>query len=722
MFMKRILLIMFILLSILGKGLAQVETHYYQNGEITHNPWQSTHRSMDVKRMPSFDLAQLQREDAENDDSGGLFRFGKGFDVSYSLADGQWENVENGRLWTMSFFSEGALSLNFVFNDFHLPEGAELYIENKDKTVLYGPVTTEALTENGYFLTDIILGSQATIFLFEPSWCEGESSLTIKRVVHGYRDSDLQFSNGRPYVPRYYVTCYPDYEMEADGIGLILNSSGTALGNGALMMTTDYSFKPYFLTVYDFVDANEDGVISDTELSSAQNSAFKFRYKYTTCQGSNTTVSYTYNHATFRSAWNTTKFTLFEITGNLKNNPNLTWLGWDRSGEQPTSATCVFYPSSAPEAIIFDQIFNSNSNNNICLGSHSWRAIYDIGIPESTTPGAPLLDQNRKVVGQIYCKAVSNDYPQYQNYTEAGKLSESWTGGNTNSSRLSNWLSPNSTLTSINSYRAMIIKGPSKITSSATYHVQNLPSGMSVYWTLSDSYYSQNCMQQNYSANWCTITRSSVQEMTNATLTAHIIHNGQNICNFTKLISTGNGFDGTYYNGQSTVPIDLPSPLYVLPGTLVTISSSYLVGASVVQNGGNATPTSWIFNSSSGVLKVGMPSSSGKSIIVRVTCVGGAIYNLPIMTTNELFPVMSLSMSGNLLEVAVTPSDTSKAFSSCNKEWTLRAYNSLTGEKMCEQKTSETSYSVNTSGWKPGVYLINAVVGDKVLSEKVIVK
>ena len=87
--MKRILLIMFILLSILGKGLAQVETHYYQYGEITHNPWQSTHRSMDVKRMPSFDLAQLQREDAENDDSGGLFRFGKGFDVSYSLADGQ---------------------------------------------------------------------------------------------------------------------------------------------------------------------------------------------------------------------------------------------------------------------------------------------------------------------------------------------------------------------------------------------------------------------------------------------------------------------------------------------------------------------------------------------------------------------------------------------------------------------------------------------------------
>lgn len=729
--MKRYYLVVFFLLTMIGAGYAQVETHYYQDGETSHNPWHSVRRNMDVKRMPSFDLAQLQREDVENDNAGRLFRFGKGFDVSYTLADGQWEDVGGGRLWAMTFISEGALSLNFVFNDFRLPEGAELYIENEDKTVLYGPVTSEATTENGYFLTDIIPGSQATIYLFEPSWCENESSLTIKRVVHGYRDGGLQLSQapiGRPYIPHYYTPCYPNYEMEANGIGLVLSSSGTSLCSGALIMSTDFSFKSYFLTVYDLVDMNEDGTITDTELSFVQNCSFKFHFKLTECQGSSNTVSYTYNHATFRAAWNTTKFALLEITGSLKNNQNLTWLGWDCSGTQPTSTTCLFYPPFVPVAIIFD--YDSPSSNGNALGNHGWKSMYELGVPESGISGAPLLNQNKKVVGQIYSFGYNTDYPQIVNHTEAGKLSESWIGGGTYNynKNLGHWLSPNSGQLTMNSYRAMIIKGPNKIISSATYHLQNLPNGMTVHWSLNDSYYSQNCMTQNINANWCTITRVSGHELTNATLTAYVYQGNQVICSFTKMISTGNGFDGTYYNGQTTVPIDLPSPLYVLPGTLVTITSPNLVGATVTQNGGNATPTSWTFNSSTGVLKVGMPSSTGMAVVVKATCSGGAVYNLPITTTNNPTYFMYLSMSGSNIQVSFTPNESSEAslarsFSDKDKkEWTLKAYNSMTGEKVFEKVISDQTYSINTIGWKPGVYVINAVVDKEIYSEKIVVK
>lgn len=98
--MKRFDFVMLFLLSMFGAGYAQVETNYYQEGETSHNPWQSERREMNIRRMPSFDLAQLQKEDADNDETRGLFRFGKGFDVSYSLADGQWEDVDGGRLWT----------------------------------------------------------------------------------------------------------------------------------------------------------------------------------------------------------------------------------------------------------------------------------------------------------------------------------------------------------------------------------------------------------------------------------------------------------------------------------------------------------------------------------------------------------------------------------------------------------------------------------------------
>ena len=78
------------------------------------------------------------------------YRFGKSFDVSYSLSDGQWHEVEGGRLWTLSFESEGAISLNFIFENMCIPEGASLYIVNQDKTVVYGPVTSEVVVPSGH--------------------------------------------------------------------------------------------------------------------------------------------------------------------------------------------------------------------------------------------------------------------------------------------------------------------------------------------------------------------------------------------------------------------------------------------------------------------------------------------------------------------------------------------------------------------------------------------
>lgn len=156
--MKRFTLI-FILLASVICIFAQVETRYFKEGYASKELRKAMHTNENVISMPSFDIEALRKEDIERDKKPGLFRFGKGFNVSYSLVDGQWEETDGGRLWTMTFESKDALSLNFVFNDFYLPKGAELYIINKNETVLYGPVTSDAITENGVFLTDIIEGS-----------------------------------------------------------------------------------------------------------------------------------------------------------------------------------------------------------------------------------------------------------------------------------------------------------------------------------------------------------------------------------------------------------------------------------------------------------------------------------------------------------------------------------------------------------------------------------
>ena len=93
------------------------------------------------------------------------YRFGKGFDVNYSLAYGKWIKVDSGRVWLMKVSSPGAYSINFIFNELSLPEGAELYLYSYDGSMVYGPVTSKQNLERKLYLTDIIKGESVILYL-----------------------------------------------------------------------------------------------------------------------------------------------------------------------------------------------------------------------------------------------------------------------------------------------------------------------------------------------------------------------------------------------------------------------------------------------------------------------------------------------------------------------------------------------------------------------------
>ncbi|HBX19327.1 MAG TPA: hypothetical protein DEF88_02610 [Porphyromonadaceae bacterium] len=138
----------FILIFFMGffcVGYGQVETKLFpaknalqQTTHIRNHP-----RTTKIRKMPSFNSQKMLDEDTQNEGLDVPFRFGKGFDMNITLTDGEWTDEENGRLWSMAFQSEGAYSINFVFNDFYLPDSAELYIVNSEGTMLYGPVTSK---------------------------------------------------------------------------------------------------------------------------------------------------------------------------------------------------------------------------------------------------------------------------------------------------------------------------------------------------------------------------------------------------------------------------------------------------------------------------------------------------------------------------------------------------------------------------------------------------
>jgi len=138
--------------------------------------------------MPGFDVNRLLEEDESVKRMDVPYRFGKGFDVNYTLADGIWTKVDSGSVWLMKVTSPEAYSINFIFSELFLPVNAELYIYNYDGNMIYGPVTSKQNMEKGIFLTDIIMGESVILYLYVPENKETNTRLVISKIVHGYKD------------------------------------------------------------------------------------------------------------------------------------------------------------------------------------------------------------------------------------------------------------------------------------------------------------------------------------------------------------------------------------------------------------------------------------------------------------------------------------------------------------------------------------------------------
>jgi len=55
-------------------------------------------------------------------------------------------------------------------------------------------------------------------------------------------------------------------------------------------------------------------------------------------------------------------------------------------------------------------------------------------------------------------------------------------------------------------------------------------------------------------------------------------------------------------------------------------------------------------------------------------------------------------------------------------EWDLEVYDAIQSMKTKTQKIKGNKQTISTSGWKYGVYIVRAIVGKDIISEKLVVK
>lgn len=350
--------------------------------------------------------------------------------------------LPNGNtLYQYRIKSKEAVSLNVIFSKFHLAEGTTLHIIAAGSSEYIGAYTSLNNSIAAKLGTDLLYSDDIIVEVNEPAANKNKSELEIGSIIHGFThlgalmDKALNSSGSC----NFDVNCPQGkgWEICRNSVGMIMNGSG-GFCSGAMVNNTAGTNTPYFLTAH---HCGNDP------------SAWIFRFRWESPEGQedcatsspsvNGPTDRIINGAIARSNSDLSDFKLVE----LNSVPDPTWqviyAGWDRGNQPALSSAGIHHPAGDIKKIsISNQAAVSNTYNTALPNGH-WKILWDEGVTEGGSSGSPIFNEKRRIVGQLNGGASgcfsSNQSDSY------GKFFFSWTGKNTSSTRLSDWLDPAAT-------------------------------------------------------------------------------------------------------------------------------------------------------------------------------------------------------------------------------------------------------------------------------------
>ncbi|HPM22452.1 MAG TPA: trypsin-like peptidase domain-containing protein [Phycisphaerae bacterium] len=396
-------------------------------------------RPLAVVELPALDLAAVQAEDAAREAAGLAPRFAiPNETIIRPETDGTWEELDGqARLWRLRISAPGALSLNLGFTAYYMPAGGELRVYAADGSYDLPPFTAADNAAHGELWTPVVLADDIIVQVMVPKAGADELRLELTAINVGYRafGEMLPDKSGACNVD---VIC-PEGDNWRNEIPTVavISTGGSLFCTGFMVNNVRQDMTPYFMT------ANHCGISS----GNAASLVVYWNFQSPTCgQHGGGSLSQSQTGSYFRATYSASDFTLVELDSLPSPAWNITYAGWDRSTNDPTSATAIHHPDCDEKSISFEyQACTTTSYLGTSVpgdGTHIRVIDWDVGTTEPGSSGSPLFDQNHRVVGQLhggYAACGNNSSDWY------GRFSKSWTGGGTNASRLSNWLDPDNT-------------------------------------------------------------------------------------------------------------------------------------------------------------------------------------------------------------------------------------------------------------------------------------
>jgi hypothetical protein len=421
-----------------------------------------------AQTLPSLDMETINREDREREEKDLPPRFGYRHPVHLTLNNsGQWTTLSNGdKLWKLDIYCPEALSINLLYDNFHLPEEAKFFIYSSDKKHSIGAFTSinnKGTKEDPQgFATGLVYGDKVTLEYYQPKEVTDYGIISIAYVVHGYRYIYLPESSENITVSgdcQVNVNCSEgqNWQNEKNAVALII-MDGNYLCSGSLLNTTANDGRPLFLTADHCLRCIYDA-LGDSILNYF---SFYWNYESPNCTPTTYPTPKSTAGAVVIANNGATDFALLRLTEDPRNKSdvNTYYLGWDRTGNAGTGGVGIHHPDGDVKKIATHNISPANSdcmNFNYCVSylpnNNFWKINWMVttngqSVTEGGSSGSPLFNNNHRVIGQLYgagyCPNLncSNPSADIANY---GKFSVSWDNNTNPKRRLKDWLDPDNT-------------------------------------------------------------------------------------------------------------------------------------------------------------------------------------------------------------------------------------------------------------------------------------
>lgn len=255
--------------------------------------------------------------------------------------------------------------------------------------------------------------------------------------------------------------------------------------------------------------------------------------------------------------------------------------------------------------------------------------------------------------------------------------------------------------------------------SSSTFSLNNLPSGLTVQWSISDGSGPPAPTIQK-SGNLCTIT-NNLSMLFTGKLNAKVYKNGNLLATLTKELILAPDFYGRYTSDNLSGTIDYTHIFNVKPGVSTVITSPNLIGASVSYDHTGTTPSSFSLDSSQGKLFMVMPANNGgKPIIINIADACGNHYQLYAIPQGSYH--LNISYEGSNINISLNEDAVATKSLMHDQLWSYEIRSATMGDLKTSKKVNSRSTTISTTGWPKGIYIIKAIIGKEEATEKIVVK